>query len=64
MQIHPQFARHVRYLESQALPLATGWVEAMLQAMRDPAAAGLPGLDRKSLLGLLMAVEPLRMHIG
>lgn len=64
MEVHPQFDRHVRYLESQALPFATGWVEAMLQAMRDPAEAGLAGLDRRHLSGLLLATEPLRMHIG
>ncbi len=64
MEVHPQFDHHVRYLESQALPFATGWVEAMLQAMRDPVEAGLGGLDRKHLSGLLRATEPLRMHIG
>jgi hypothetical protein len=64
MEVHPQFDRHVRYLESQALPFATGWVEAMLRAMRDPVEAGLTGLERKHLSGLLLATEPLRMHIG
>jgi len=64
MDAHPQFDRHVRQLESQALPFATGWVEAMLQAMRDPAEAGLAGLERRHLSGLLQATEPLRMHIG
>jgi len=64
MDVHPQFDRHVRYLESQALPFAAGWLEAMLQAMRDPAEAGLGGVDRKHLSGLLLATEPLRLHIG
>lgn len=64
MDVHPQFDRHVRSLESQALPFATRWMEGMLQAMRDPAEAGLGALDRKHLAGLLLAIEPLRMHIG
>jgi len=64
MDVHPQFDRHVRFLESQAPAFATAWMEAMLQAMRDPAAAGLGALDRKQLAGLLRAIEPLRMHIG
>lgn len=64
MDVHPQFDRHVRYLESQAHPFASAWVEAMLQAMRDPAEAGLGGVERKHLAGLLLATEPLRMHIS
>ncbi|RZJ13506.1 MAG: DUF1631 family protein [Rubrivivax sp.] len=64
MDAHPQFDLHVRYLESQTLVLATGWMEAMLQAMRDPVEAGFAGLDRRHLAGLLRATEPLRMHIG
>lgn len=64
MDVHPQFDRHVRYLESQAHAFATGWVEAMLRAMRDPVEADLGGLDRKHLAGLLLATEPLRMHIS
>ncbi len=64
MEAHPQFDRHVRGLEAQALPFATAWVEAMLQAMRDPVEAGLGGVERKHLSGLLLATEPLRMHIA
>lgn len=64
MHVHPQFDSHVRWLETQALPFAQGWVEAMLQAMRDPVEAGIAGLDRKQLAGLLPMVDPLRMHIG
>lgn len=64
MEVHPQFDRHVRGLEAQALPFATAWVEAMLQAMRDPVEAGLGGVERKHLSGLLLATEPLRMHIA
>lgn len=64
MEVHPQFDRHVRGLEARALPFATAWVEAMLQAMRDPVEAGLGGVERKHLSGLLLATEPLRMHIA
>lgn len=64
MHDHPQFDRYVRHLESQAPAWATQWLADMLQAMRDPAAAGVGHLDRKVMSGLLMAVEPLRMHIG
>lgn len=64
MEVHPQFDRHVRGLEARALPFATAWVEAMLQAMRDPVEAGLGGVERKHLSGLLLTTEPLRMHIA
>ncbi|MFG6463244.1 DUF1631 family protein [Roseateles sp. DXS20W] len=64
MEVHPQFDHHVRGLEARALPFATAWVEAMLQAMRDPVEAGLGGVERKHLSGLLLATEPLRMHIA
>lgn len=64
MHAPPQFDRYARHLESEAPALARQWLAAMLQAMRDPAAAGVAHLDRKGLAGLLMAVEPLRMHIG
>lgn len=64
MHDHPQFDRYVRHLESQAPAWATQWLADMLQAMRDPVEAGVGHLDRKLLSGLLLAVEPLRMHIG
>jgi hypothetical protein len=64
MDVHPQFDRHVRFLEARAPAFATDWVEAMLQVMRNPAEAGLGGLERKHFVGLLLATEPLRMHIG
>ncbi|MCF8206211.1 MAG: DUF1631 domain-containing protein [Methylotenera sp.] len=64
MHAHPQFDRYARHLEGEAPALARQWLAAMLEAMRDPAAAGIAHLDRKGLSGLLMAVEPLRMHIG
>lgn len=64
MHAHPQFDRYARHLEGEAPALARQWLAAMLEAMRDPAAAGVAHLDRKGLSGLLMAVEPLRMHIG
>jgi hypothetical protein len=64
MQAPAQFDRHMQYLESQAHPFASGWVDAMLQALRDPAEAGLGGVERKHLAGLLLAAEPLRAHIG
>ncbi len=64
MEVHPAFDRHVRALESQAPAFASGWVEAMLQAMRDPVEAGLGAVDRRHLSGLLSATEPLRMHIA
>jgi hypothetical protein len=64
MHDHPQFDRYVRHLETQAPGLATQWLADMLQAMRDPTEAGVGHLDRKGLSGLLLAVEPLRMHIG
>ncbi|MCE4555607.1 DUF1631 family protein [Roseateles cellulosilyticus] len=64
MEAHPQFDRHVRFLESQALPFATGWVEAMLEAMREPADVLPASVDRRQLRVLLGMVEPLRMHIG
>lgn len=60
----PQFDAYARHLEQAAPALARQWLDAMLQAMRDPAAAGIAHLDRKGLSGLLVAVEPLRMHIG
>lgn len=62
MPAHPQFDRHVRTLESRALAFAQAWMDAMLEAMRDPAAAGLSALDRRQLAGLMAVVEPLRMH--
>lgn len=64
MQPHPQFDRYVRHLESQAPALAQQWMVDMLQAMRDPAESGVSGVDRKVLAGLLLAIEPLRMHIS
>jgi Protein of unknown function (DUF1631) len=64
MNVHPQFDRHVRHLESQAPGFAGQWLDAMLQAMRDPVEAGLGAVDRRQLSGLLRATEPLRMHIG
>lgn len=64
MHAHPQFDRYARHLEGEAPALARQWLAGMLEAMRDPAAAGVAHLDRKGLSGLLMAVEPLRMHIG
>lgn len=64
MPVHPQFDRHVRYLESQVLPFSTAWVGAMLEAMRDPGSAGVVELERRHCAGLLAVVEPLRMHVG
>lgn len=64
MHAHPQFDRYVRHLEAQAPALARQWLEAMLQAMRDPVEAGLGHLDRKGLSSLLRGTEPLRLHIG
>jgi Protein of unknown function (DUF1631) len=64
MDVHPQFDRHVRHLESQAPAFASQWLDAMLQAMRDPVEVGLGAVDRRQLSGLLRATEPLRMHIG
>ncbi|MFG6467047.1 DUF1631 family protein [Roseateles sp. BYS87W] len=64
MQASQPFDRHVRFLEAQAQPFASHWVEAMLQAMRDPVDAGLGAVDRKALSGLLLTTEPLRMHIA
>lgn len=67
MDVHPQFERHIHYLESQAQPFAQQWLDAMLQSMRQPVGTGVDGLDRKGahgLLGLLAAVEPLRMHVA
>ncbi|WP_082580173.1 DUF1631 family protein [Pelomonas sp. Root1444] len=64
MPVHPQFDRHVRYLESQVLPFSTAWVDAMVEAMRDPGQAGVVGLERRHCAGLLAVVEPLRMHVG
>ena len=64
MHAHPQFDRYARHLETLAPTLATQWVADMLQAMRDPAESGVAHLDRKALAGLLLAVEPLRIHIA
>lgn len=64
MPVHPQFHRHIRALEAQAQPFAQAWMEAMLEAMRNPGAAGLGAMDSRRLSGLLAVVEPLRMHVS
>lgn len=67
MDVHPQFDRHIRDLESRAQGFAQQWLEAMLQLMRLPFGVRVDGLDRHSadgLPGLLAVVEPLRMHVA
>ncbi|PTT75536.1 hypothetical protein DBR42_28730, partial [Pelomonas sp. HMWF004] len=64
MATNALFDAHIEDLQSQAAPLADGWLADTLEALRDPAAAGLAGQDRGLMRDLAQALEAQRARIG